>query len=143
VPPDEGTTPGETLKHAVFAQHRRLDAMFEELLAGLRSGGPPEASRGALKELRTALEAHFDQEDQLYYPTIWTLRSDLKPQLEPMVDAHRDFKAKLDRLAGLWARGGLAEGLTLFEDLATAFQRHEQDEEEILAALDLELGASR
>ncbi len=131
------------MEREVFAQHRRLDAMFEEVLDSFRPEGPPEAIRGALKELREALETHFDQEDRLYYPSIWALRPDLKPQLKTLVDAHGEFLAQLDRLETLQDRGERAEARSVFDYLSAVFKRHEDAEEAVLATLDREIDAAR
>jgi hemerythrin len=127
----------------VFAQHRRLDVLFEEVLDSFRPEGPPEATHEALKELREALETHFDQEDRLYYPAIWALRPDLKPQLKTLVDAHGEFLAQLDRLETLQDRGERAEARSVFDYLSAVFKRHEDAEEAALATLHREIDAAR
>jgi len=143
VPPDDGSNLGDSVEREVFAQHRRLDALFEEVRDSFRPEGPPEATRDALTELRAALEVHFDQEDRLYYPAIWALRPDLKPQLKSLVSAHGDFTAQLDRLESLFDRGERAEARSVFDYLSVVFKRHESAEEAALATLDREIEAAR
>lgn len=143
MPPENGPNPGDSVEREVFAQHRRLDALFEEVLDSFRPAGPPEATRGALKELREALETHFDQEDRLYYPAIWALRPDLKPTLKTLVDAHGEFVAHLDRLEISLDRGERAEARSVFDYLSAVFKRHEDAEEAVLATLDREIDAAR
>lgn len=141
--PENGPTRGDSVVREVLAQHRRLDALFDEVQDSFRPEGPPEAAREALKELREALETHFDQEDRLYYPAIWALRPDLKAQLKTLVDAHGEFLGHLDRLESLLGQGEVAEARSVFEYLSAVFTRHEAAEEETLAALDREIGAAR
>jgi hypothetical protein len=143
VPPENGPTLGDTTVREVLAQHRRLDALFDEVQDSFRPDGPPEATLEALKELREALETHFDQEDRLYYPAIWALRPDLKPQLKTLVEAHGEFLGHLDRLENLLSRGEHSEAGSVFEYLSAVFKRHEAAEEETLATLDREIGAAR
>ena len=131
------------MEREVFAQHRELDSLFEEVLDSFRPEGPPEATLEALKELREALETHFEQEDRLYYTAIWALRPDLEPQLRTLVDAHGEFLAQLDRLGALLDRGERAEARSVFDYLSAVFKRHEDAEEAALATLDREIDAAR
>jgi len=142
VPPKDGPILGASVEREVFAQHRELDSLFEEVLDSFRPEGPPETTLEALKELREALETHFDQEDRLYYPAIWALRPDLEPQLRTLVDAHGEFLAQLDRLGTLLDRGERAEASSVFDYLSAVFKRHEDAEEAALATLDREIDAA-
>jgi len=143
VPPDDGRRPGNSVEREVFAQHRRLDALFEEVLDSLRGEHPAEVVDSGLQELREVLETHFDQEDKLYYPTIWALRPELKPQLVRLTDSHGAMLADLDRVRALLDRGEPGEALQGFERLSAVFQKHEEAEEAILSTLDREIDATR
>ena len=125
------------------AEHRRLDALFEEVRDSFRPAGSPEATREAVAELRVALETHFDQEDRLYYPAIWALRPDLKPKLKSLVDSHAEFLAQLDHLTALLERSEGDEARAVFDYVSAVFDRHEGAEEEILATLDREIRITR
>jgi len=143
MPPEHGPIPGDSVERKVFAEHRRLDALFEEVRDSFRPTGSPEATREALGELRAALETHFDQEDRLYYPAIWALRPDLKPELKSLVDSHADFLAQFDRMAALLERSEGDEARAVFDHLSAVFERHEGAEEGILSALDREIRIAR
>ena len=131
------------MEHDVLTEHRRLGELFEEVVDSLRPDGSPEATREALEELRAALETHFDQEDRLYYPAIWALRPDLEAHLRDLVGSHGDFLARVDCVQGLLGRGERAAARDAFQNLRTAFRRHETAEEDALAALEREIDAAR
>lgn len=143
MPPDDEPDRGQTVERAVLAQHRRLDSLFEDALFSLRGGRPTHELQSGLQELREALETHFDQEDRLYYPTIWALRPDLKARLESLAGSHGAMLAHLDALRPLLDAGNVVEARSSFESLASDFRRHEEAEEAILATLDREIGARR
>jgi len=60
----------ESAERSIAEQHRRLDSMFEELLAAMREGDEAGVVGDAFARLREALEAHVDHEDRLYYPAL-------------------------------------------------------------------------
>jgi hemerythrin len=133
---------GDSVEREVFAQHRRLDVLFEEALDAFRSEDPRNDAGAALAELREALETHFDQEDRLYYPAIGALRPDLKPKLERFLDAHAQFHHDFERVEALLSQASLDEARAAFEALSRAFKIHEAAEEATLATLERELGTS-
>jgi hypothetical protein len=130
---------GDSVGDQVAAAHRRLDALFDETLGALRDGPSPEAAHEAFTRLREALEAHFDQEDRLYYPALWGLRPQLKPPLEALVRAHEGFRAQLAAFDAALTAGRVEEAAGKLSDLAEGFSRHEAEEEELLCSLDREL----
>jgi hypothetical protein len=97
----------------------------------------------SLARLQEALEVHFLQEDELYYPAIWALRPGQRERLEACVAVHHQFRDLLRDLCGRATRGELAGALQVFEALAEDFRRHEVREEEVLHALDRELAVAR
>jgi hypothetical protein len=132
------------LERDVIEQHRRLDALFaavRESFAAERADAALSASLGRLEE---ALEVHFLQEDELYYPAISALRPEQRALLEACAAAHRTLRELLHDLGGRAARGERAGAIQAFEALAEDFRRHEVREEEVLHDLEhaLELGAS-
>ncbi len=143
MPPEDGSISGDSVERDVLAEHRRLETLFEEVLDSFHPEGEPDAARAALKELRAALETHFDQEDRLYYPAIWALRPDLKTELKGLVDAHDEFVAQLDHLEALLGRGKRGEARQATESLSSVFKSHEEAEEAVLATLDREFDTAR
>lgn len=121
------------------AEHRRLDAMFEALLAALRGGSSDTALRERFAEMRESLEAHIDQEDRLYYPAVRALRPVHRDVIEELVRAHELFRARLEEIDGDLARGAIAEAGRELDTFVGAFGEHEATEERLLRAIDAEL----
>jgi iron-sulfur cluster repair protein YtfE (RIC family) len=130
----------ERLEREVVEQHRRLDALFAAVRECFVAGRGASALSAPLDRLQQALEVHFLQEDELYYPAIAALRPAQKARLQACVAAHRRLRELLRDLDGRAARGELAGALQTFEALAEDFRRHEVREEEVLHDLDRELG---
>lgn len=141
--PDDGLMAGKSVEREVLAEHRRLDALFVEVQTAFQQPVVSEAAQEAFKELGEALDTHFDQEDRLYYPAIWALRPDLKPQLHAFREEHAEFRHELETIEGLLARGEFEEACRAIEALSGKFGRHEVSEEATLRSLDRELGSSR
>jgi hypothetical protein len=84
---------------------------------------------------------HFLQEDQLYYPSICALRPEQRAELQAVIATHQHLRDRLVDLEGLTARADYAGASRAFEALAEDFRRHEVREEELLHALERDLGA--
>jgi hemerythrin-like domain-containing protein len=127
----------------VAREHRRLDALFETLLAALRRGdGHAIGARDAFAELRNALESHIDQEDRLYYPALRALRPVHRPLITDLVDAHVLFRSRLEALEARLSStssNALPEAERAAADFAAAFGAHEASEEAMLRSIDAEL----
>ena len=121
------------------AEHRRLDAMFETLLAALRDGASDPAVRDLFNEMREALEAHIDQEDRLYYPAVRALRPVHRNVIEGLVGAHELFRAQLGEIDASLASGVVTEAGRALAAFVKAFGEHEAAEERLLHAIDEEL----
>lgn len=133
---------GESVEREVLAAHRRLDALFVEVQAAFQRRRVSDAARESFKELSEALDTHFDQEDRLYYPAIWALRPDLKPQLHAFSEEHAGFRRELESIEALLATEDFEEACRAIEALAGRFGRHELSEEATLGSLDRELSRS-
>lgn len=127
------------MKDSIATAHRRLDALLGETRSALRAADEARAS-ASFEHLRAALEAHFDQEDRLYYPSIRALRPDLKPTVEGFVAAHEKFGELLAEISASLDAGSLADAQQALEAFADAFAPHEAREEGMLLALDRDLG---
>lgn len=130
------------MRAEIVAQHRRLDALFEDVREAFSDPDARVAAREAFGELREAVETHFDQEERLYYPAIWGLRPEKKERLRQCIDAHADFRGRMGAIGEQLDLGDVGHGARGFEALAAAFQQHEALEEQVLAELDRELAAS-
>jgi hemerythrin len=125
------------MNREVVAQHRRLDALFAETRAALRQGAP--GAGDCFATLANLLEAHFIQEDELYYPAIRALRPERKVALLEFTGAHRRFRELLRQIEGRLRAGSVEEAAEILEELAAAFASHEVSEEKQLHSLDREL----
>ncbi len=123
----------------VLEQQRRLDALLDDLREAFRRSGTVQSLREAFSLLREALETHFEQEDRLYHPAIWSLRPTQKPALQACVRAHAGFRSTLRDIAELLEHGEMQRAAQTFDLLAQGFERHEAAEEVVLAELDREM----
>jgi hypothetical protein len=85
---------------------------------------------------------HFLQEEELYYPSLWTLRPAERARLEACIAAHPRLRDLAADLAGRAAGGEVAGALQAFEALAEDFRRHEVREEAVLHELDAAIAAA-
>ena len=131
------------LEREVIAEHRRLDALFSAVRAGFVAKREAPELSARLRELREALEVHFRQEDELYYPVLSALRPEHRGRLEACVAVHAQFRELLSDLADRAAHGELPGAVRLFEALAEDFRRHEVREEEVLRDLGGEVQEAR
>ena len=126
----------ESLHDKVSNDHRRLEEMFEDLRAALRpqesGAGPGPVASEILEEMREEVEAHFEVEERLYYPSIWALRPDRKAPLTALLERHPGFLAQLEKVAGALQSGALPDAAALFESFSSEFGLHEEAEESIL-----------
>ena len=129
----------ESAERSVTEQHRRLDSMFEELLAAMREGDEAGAVRDAFERLREALEAHIDHEDRLYYPALGTLRPKHRAVLDRLIAAHTGFRAHLGEMAARLDARDLAAAERALGAFAGVFAVHEAMEEQLLQDIDAEL----
>jgi hypothetical protein len=127
--------------HEVLQEHRRLDALFEDARTALASGLAGNAPARALARLRVALEAHFGQEDRLYYPPIRALRPEHRPVIDELRDGHDVFRRRVAAIVEQVARGAVAEAAVAFDVFTDAFVRHEAREEALLRGLEDEAAA--
>jgi hypothetical protein len=125
----------------VAAEHRQLDTLFAAARAAL-DGDEEGAALETLGRLQSRLEAHFEQEDSLYYPTLWTLRPDQKAALLEFVGAHGYFRARLRELLERVQEGSASEAQSLLEEIAGRFAHHEAGEEGVLQLLEREAKTS-
>lgn len=140
MPPEEDPNTGEKVKRHVLAEHRHLDTIFAEVRAAFDK---PEAAARALAQLIEALDVHFQQEDDLYYPAVASHRPDLAPRLKAISAGHGVFRDDVERVRSLLERGEIDAARRSFESLARAFEQHETVEEQILAELDRGIAAAR
>ena len=132
----------EPLEQEVIEEHRRLDALFSAVRGVFIAKRGSRALAASLSRLHEALEVHVLQEEELYYPVLWSLRPHQKATLEACVAMHQRFRELLHDLDGRTTRGELAGAVQVFEALAEDFRRHEVREEGLLHELERELAGT-
>jgi hypothetical protein len=123
------------MKESIAEAHRHLDALLDEVRAALRADDAVTA-KASCGDLRAALEAHFEQEDRLYYGAIARLRPELEPLTRRFGAAHGRFRELLAQVESLLARRSLADAERSLGTFASDFAKHEAAEEEMLRAID-------
>lgn len=135
-------------RSSVRDEHRHLGSLMRrtrEALSGIDAeeqapvDGP---ARDAVRELTETLEAHFEQEEFLYYPTIWALRPPFKKPLLDLIDCHPALRGLLADLGQALEQGAIGDALRRLEGLTRFFGQHERAEEQILQSLDREIDAT-
>ena len=135
--------PGGDPAHSVIAaEHRHLSSLFAETRTALEKADGSHTARTALARLQDGMEAHFQREESLYYPTIWTLRPDLKGSLAGLVETHPQFLERLGAIAAALEAASFAEAGRYLEELVGLFSDHERAEELLLQSLAVELNAT-
>jgi hypothetical protein len=129
------------MEDSIASAHRSLDELLDGMAAALTAGDEP-AAREAFAQLREAFEAHFDQEDHLYYPSIRSLRPELEPSVASFAKEHEAFRGAAGAIQTLLEAGSLAEAQHAFERFRAGFARHEAAEEQMLRSLDQQLGVT-
>ena len=129
--------------HAVIAaEHRELSSLFAEARSAMEAEAGAQSTKSAFARLRDGMEAHFQREESLYYPTIWTLRPDLKESLTGLVETHPQFRERLGAIVQSLDQVAFAEAGRHLEEFAELFSDHERAEELLLQSLDVELSGS-
>ncbi len=128
-----------SVENSIATAHRRINALLVETASSVRAGDATSA-QAAFASLRSVLEAHFDQEDHLYYPTIRSLRPEFKPAIEALVAAHDRFRSQFAAIHRLVKAGPLVDAAGFLEEFGRAFSVHEEAEEQMLRSLDSQLG---
>lgn len=123
------------MEESIVEAHRTLDVLFEGLRTVLRAGPADDASRQFVA-LRDALDAHFEQEDALYYPTIGALRPDTRPTIHAITEAHGRFREHLETIGTLLERGADGEAVQSFESFVQEFSQHERQEEALVRSVE-------
>jgi hypothetical protein len=129
------------MTHPIEKQHRELEVLFQDTRAAL-GRGEGEAARAGFQRLREALDAHFDQEDRLYYPPITVLRPQHKHTVTGIGEAHRRFREGFGEIAAALEAGSLADAQRAFEDFVDSFAKHEAIEEDLVRSLESEVAAA-
>jgi hypothetical protein len=128
-------------ERAVAIEHRRLDALFEEVLGALREGRPLEVIRAAFANLGDTLVAHVKQEDRIYYPAVAKLHPQHQVVLNGLVEVHRDFRRRLSAIDKQLTGADVVAAERALGEFAGDFAKHEAVEEQLLRSIQEEFSA--
>lgn len=133
----------EGARDFALEEHRRLVELFENARAAVNEEQDKSVLRRILLQLAEALRVHFEQEESLYYPTLYALRPTLEQPLHDLMASHPHLVARVEELAGATNSQSREDIVTRFERFARFFQQHERSEEEVLLSIDYEFKAAR
>ena len=128
--------------HAIVAEHGEIARRFADVRAALESPNGSVEARARAAELSEILEAHFQREESLYYPTIWALRPDLKPPLTALVESHPVLRKGLEAITTALATASVDAARRHLDELAEVLRGHERAEERLLRTLDTSFTSS-
>lgn len=114
------------------AQHRQLDEFFTMVLQGVERGSLV-AAREAFTRFYDALDSHITLEDQVFFPALRGLDTRISSELVRLVEDHSQFRALLDELSDLLAKGSIEAFSSHFDQLAVSFAEHEEREERLIS----------
>ena len=116
----------------IASQHRQLGDLFEQVTESVARGGSRKAV-GEFLLFSTALDAHMSVEEDIYFPALHGLRSDLANELEALVREHELIRAELSQIRIVLAKADRAAAFAAFDQLVDVLNRHEREEEELIA----------
>ncbi len=122
---------GELIREA----HARLETRFDAARDALR-GSDATLARAALDALRRDVEAHFEQESRLYFPTIRALQPEREPAVSSLAEEHARLRGLLETSAGHLDAREPSEAARAFERFLEAFRGHEETEDELARSLE-------
>lgn len=116
----------------ISSQHRKLDTLYALVVDALGQGQLPDG-RAAFQRFHDALDAHFSLEDELYFPALHGLRSDLGDDLARLSREHEALRRALAEVENAFTGAHLGDCEKLLDRVATAIADHEEQEEHLLA----------
>lgn len=121
-------------EHRIHAQHEKLDVWCREIYALLGKNGARSAMNDFLL-FQQAFEAHMTVEEEVYFPAFHGLRADLADELADLVTDHVDLRTGLAAVKAALKAGQADVAGRALEGLARSIDRHESDEEEMIARI--------
>ena len=112
-------------------QHRQLDVFVREVSQAIRRGQRRDCET-ALFRLQGALNAHFAVEEQILFPALHGLHSELADIVLALEREHERLREDVDRLALAIAVSDISAVQRGLEEFDAALRAHERLEERIL-----------
>ena len=115
----------------IASQHRQLDAFIREVSQALQRGQRRDCETAVFR-LQGALNAHFTVEEQIIFPALHGLHSELADKVWVLQCDHERLREHMDRLALAIVASDIATMQRALEEFDTALSAHERIEEHIL-----------
>ena len=113
-------------------QHRQLRDLHDGLRAALASGAQPDA-REAFARYRDAVAAHFELEEEVFFPALHGLHPQERTELDALGRDHDALRAALERLLRRLEPASLPDFAPAFEAFRREFASHEKREEALVS----------
>jgi hypothetical protein len=122
------------LVEQIAAQHRQLGALRSEIDSAFARGAHQDAGR-SLTRFRAVLSAHFELEQDVFFPALHGLEPSRKRDLEALEQEHADLLAQVESvLAGVESERQ-ADCAERFRSCLDRLRGHEQFEEELVGVI--------
>jgi iron-sulfur cluster repair protein YtfE (RIC family) len=113
-------------------EHDRLNRLYSSLQRDLNPISR-HAAYASFVRLRDALEAHFEVEDRVHFPTIQKFRPEFANLIRSLQQGHTRFRKELTQISQIISAGEIDESRRLVGIFAQALADHEKAEEDLLA----------
>ncbi len=115
----------------IASQHRQLDVFVRDVSQALRPGQRRDCET-AMFRLQGALNAHFAVEEQVVFPALLGLHSELADKVLALERDHERLREDVDRLALAIVASDITTARRALEEFDAALSAHERSEERIL-----------
>ena len=115
----------------IASQHRQLDLFVREVSQALRLCQWRDCETAVFR-LQGALNAHFAVEEQVVFPALHGLHSELADELLALERDHERLREDVDRLALAIVTSDITTARRALEEFDAALSAHERSEERIL-----------
>ena len=115
----------------IASQHRQLDLFVREVSRALRLCQWRDCETAVFR-LQGALNAHFAVEEQVVFPALHGLHSELADKLLALERDHERLREDVDRLALAIVTSDITTARRALEEFDAALNAHERSEERIL-----------
>lgn len=115
-------------------QHQHIHEILRDFDRALADGDRRRVSE-VFESYRTALEAHFALEEEIFFPGLHGLHPEHSAELNALSEDHASFAGELDRLGETLVRDRLESFGRAFRGLVADLGEHERIEERIVRRL--------
>jgi hypothetical protein len=115
-------------------QHHQLHEIHDRLAAAIAAAERPVA-RDAFVRFRHAIGAHFELEDEVFFPALHGLHPEERGNLEGLGSDHAGLLAALKQLGSLFEEASLERFGAAFDAFRLELATHEKREEGLVARI--------